>query len=74
MHTPIDVHHGYAAEIRDHRASVLEKAYMAHPERFVRHPVPPALPTTAWDQPARPGREDPASKLNDEAQQVTQKG
>ncbi|WP_240690173.1 IS3 family transposase [Brevibacterium sp. S111] len=52
MHTPIDVHHGYAAEIRDHRASVLEKAYMAHPERFVRHhPVPPALPTTAWINP-----------------------
>lgn len=52
MHTPIDVHHGYAAEIRGHRASVLEKAYLAHPERFVRHhPVPPALPTTAWINP-----------------------
>ena len=47
MHTPlIDVHHGLRRpRSRDHRASVLEKAYMAHPERFVRHhPVPPALP------------------------------
>ena len=49
MHTPIDVHHGRASDVRDHRARVLTGAYAAHPERFVRHPPAPlALPETAW--------------------------
>lgn len=49
MHRPVDVHYGRAAEVQDHRARVLTGAYAAHPERFVRHhPVPLALPETAW--------------------------
>jgi putative transposase len=51
-HTPSDVHHGRAALIHQQRAQVLQAAYAAHPERFVRHlPVPPSLPRPAWINP-----------------------
>lgn len=48
-HTPADVHYGRAELVRAERALVLDAAYAAHPERFVRKPpTPPALPTMAW--------------------------
>ncbi|MFI8776917.1 IS3 family transposase [Brachybacterium paraconglomeratum] len=60
MHTPLDVHYGRAEAVRRHRADVLTAAYTAHPERFVRHhPVPPALPETAWINPPAPTTKDP---------------
>jgi putative transposase len=49
FYTPADVHHGRAELVRAQRARVLEAAYAAHPERFVRKPpAPPELPTAAW--------------------------
>lgn len=56
LHTPADVHYGLAEAIRDKRAGVLDAAYAAHPERFVRKPPePPKIPETSWinrpDQP-----------------------
>jgi putative transposase len=46
--TPAAVHHGQAQQLQAARARVLEAAYAATPERFVRRaPVPPELPT-AW--------------------------
>lgn len=49
FHTPADVHFGRAPLIQFERARVLEVAYAAHPERFVRQvPVPPSLPGPAW--------------------------
>ena len=49
FHTPADVHYGRASALREQRARVLDGAYAAHPERFVRKaPVPPALPAVAW--------------------------
>jgi putative transposase len=49
LHTPADVHYGRAEDIRATRADVLDAAYAANPERFVRkHPEPPKLPHTAW--------------------------
>jgi putative transposase len=49
FHTPADVHYGRAELVRAQRARVLEAAYAAHPERFVRKPpAPPELPTPAW--------------------------
>ena len=49
FHTPADVHFGRARLIQLERARVLELAYVAHPERFVRQlPLPPALPGPAW--------------------------
>jgi putative transposase len=45
LHTPADVHHGDAADVRAARASVLTAAYRAHPERFVnKPPAAPSLP------------------------------
>ncbi len=47
--TPATVHHGQAQAVHADRARVLDAAYAATPERFVRHPPkPPALPTAAW--------------------------
>ena len=56
LHTPADVHYGLAETVRDKRAGVLDAAYAAHPERFVRKPPePPTIPETSWinrpDQP-----------------------
>jgi putative transposase len=47
--TPAMVHHGQAAGIIAHRQIVLDAAYTAHPERFVRKPPrPPELPSQVW--------------------------
>lgn len=49
FHTPAAVHFSNAESIQVERARVLQAAYVAHPERFVRQPpVPPALPGPAW--------------------------
>jgi putative transposase len=46
---PAAVHHGRAKALHAKRAGVLDAAYAATPERFVRCPPrPPALPTAAW--------------------------
>lgn len=47
--TPADVHFGRAHAVRERRAVTLDRAYLAHPERFVRSkPAPPQLPTAVW--------------------------
>jgi len=47
--TPAAVHLGKAAELIAHRQTVLDSAFRAHPERFVRRPPkPPSLPTAVW--------------------------
>ena len=58
LHTPADVHYGRAAAIREARGRVLDAAYQAHPERFVRQPPePPRLPGTVWiNKPEQEGR------------------
>jgi hypothetical protein len=44
-----DVHYGRAEQIISARGAVLERAYAAHPERFVRKPpTPPQLPEEVW--------------------------
>jgi putative transposase len=49
FHTPADIHFGRADVVQVERARVLEAAYAAHPERFVRQvPLPPGLPVPAW--------------------------
>ncbi len=62
LHVPADVHYGTAEAVRDKRAGVLNTAFTAHPERFVRKPPePPALqPTPGSTRPARAKR--PLSK------------
>ncbi len=50
--TPAAVHLGLADQLYAARQQVLQAAYQAHPERFVRgQPTPPALPTAAWINP-----------------------
>lgn len=52
--TPHDVHHGLVAERLAQRARVLDAAYAAHPERFVRRaPAPAAPPDTVWINPPK---------------------
>ncbi len=47
--TPASVHHGLANAVHAERASVLDAAYAARPERFVRRPpTPPPVPVAAW--------------------------
>jgi putative transposase len=47
--TPLVVHCGQAETVREQRQQILEAAYAAHPERFVRgEPKAPALPEEVW--------------------------
>ena len=47
--TPEAVHYGRAGAILEQRRAVLEAAYAAHPERFVRKPPEPTAPSpAAW--------------------------
>lgn len=53
--TPASVHYGQAAFILDQRQQVLQAAFAAHPERFVRgQPQVPILPTEVWINPPQP--------------------
>ena len=58
--TPEMVYRGRGEEARAERQVVLDAAYAAHPERFVRkRPEPPLLPTAVW---INPPREKPSSQ------------
>ena len=47
--TPAMVHYGLALGVRENRQLVLDAAYAAHPERFVRKPPAPLpLPQEVW--------------------------
>jgi putative transposase len=49
MMTPEAVHTGRADEVRQQRQSVLDAAYKAHPERFVKgRPQARAVPEEVW--------------------------
>jgi putative transposase len=53
--TPAMVHFGEAPAVLTRRQAVLDAAYAAHPERFVRHaPVPLPLPSAVWINKPRP--------------------
>ena len=47
--TPVTVHYGQAPQVQAQRQRVLDEAYAAHPERFVRGlPSAPTLPHAVW--------------------------
>jgi putative transposase len=49
MMAPAMVHYGLAPEVRKNRQLVLDAAFAAHPDRFVRRPpVPLPLPKEVW--------------------------
>ena len=56
--TPAVVHHGQGHQIRAQRQIVLDAAFQAHPERFVRQPPrPPELPSQVWiNRPSSEGK------------------
>ncbi|MGH3500259.1 MAG: IS3 family transposase [Nocardioidaceae bacterium] len=64
LHTPYDVHHGFAERVRAQRSDVLTAAYATHPERFVGGaPEPPTLPDSAWiNRPAETTEEEEPTK------------
>jgi putative transposase len=50
--TPAMLHYGQAETVMQQRQQVLQAAYLAHPERFVKGlPMPPAIPTEVWINP-----------------------
>ncbi len=52
--TPADVHFGRAEQVREQRQQVLQMAYEAHPERFVKGlPQPPQLSGAVWINPPK---------------------
>ena len=56
--TPATVHHGRADAVLAARQAVLDAAYAAHPERFVRQPPQPlTLPREVWINPPADGPE-----------------
>jgi putative transposase len=56
--TPATVHHGQAEAVLAGRQTVLDAAYAAHPERFVRQPPRTlALPREVWINPPADGPE-----------------
>jgi putative transposase len=47
--TPASVHYGRATQVHADRQRVLNAAYEATPERFIRRaPTAPPVPTAAW--------------------------
>jgi putative transposase len=62
--TPATVHYDQAHIVSQQRQQVLQAAYAAHPERFVRGlPTPPELPTAVWIN--RPQAIDEARNVTD---------
>jgi putative transposase len=68
--SPATVHAGKGEEAIRARAKVLDAAYAAHPERFVKRPPrPDALPDSVWINPpvlADPSRDGSASRAAEE--------
>ncbi len=58
MLTPAMVHFGETHTVLAHRQAVLDAAYQAHPDRFVRRPPKPmSLPSEVWiNKPLPPGQ------------------
>jgi putative transposase len=53
--TPAMVHAGQAPIVREQRQQILQAAYVAHPERFVKGPpLLPPLPDAVWINPPQP--------------------
>jgi putative transposase len=58
--TPADVHYGRAESVLAKRHAVLQAAYAAHPERFVKGaPIRQELPDAVWINPPKPEPDGP---------------
>lgn len=54
--TPHVVHHGQQHEVQAQRQRVLDAAFRAHPERFLKRPTPPSIPEAVWINPPNRAR------------------
>jgi putative transposase len=71
--TPAMVHYGQAEEALAARRQVLQAAYAAHPERFVRKPPrPPDLPAAVWINPPAHSEKAPQTQNPNYTNFVTQ--
>ena len=71
--TPATVHYDQVDEVCQQRQKVLDAAYRAHPERFVRgRPTPPQLPEEVWINP--PEREHKVIGFADPTAKAPQPG
>ena len=65
MLTPADVHAGRGETVRQQRQAVLQRAFQAHPERFVTGPPRPAkLPEAVWINPPKASTSQAAPTLD----------
>ena len=70
LFTPAAVHTGQAVSVQQQREAVMQHAYAAHPERFVKGaPILPPLPTAVWINPPRQAGEPitPSDQCNGQA-------
>jgi len=59
--TPDMVHYGQAQQVLEARLNILNRAYQAHPERFVHGaPAPTPLPEAVWINKPAAGQSEPA--------------
>ncbi len=62
--TPAVVHYGRAEQVLSQRQHILQRAYAAHPERFVKgQPVPAPLPPAVWINPPKQPLDPQSSAL-----------
>lgn len=58
LYTPSDVHHGRTGILQTRRQATLDKAYLTHPERFVRkRPQASSPPEAVWINPPKSMKE-----------------
>jgi putative transposase len=71
LFTPADVHTGQAVTLNQQREAVMQQAYVAHPDRFVKGaPVLPPLPKAVWINPPQQNG-SPISTVSSDAGHVT---
>jgi putative transposase len=69
LHTPASVHYGTAHDIRAARQTILDAAWLAHPERFNRRPAAPRLPERVTIN--RPGETNPEPPTSEGLRRLT---
>jgi putative transposase len=66
--TPADVHYGRTAAVLDQRRATLQRAYQAHPERFVKGaPAPLEPPEAVWINPPKKGEQTQSASTESSA-------
>ena len=71
--TPASVHYGHHLSVQDQRQQILDDAFAAYPERFVRgRPTVQPLPETVWINPPQEQEETPENPSLNSPTEVSQ--